>query len=290
MRIAYLILAHKNVNQLKRLVKILHTEDTSFFIHLDKKVKNASDYFEIANDGSNIYFINKRVAVNWGAYSMIQATLNSLQEILDTGIYYDYINLLSGQDYPIKKNTEIFDFLTKNYGKEFLYYAPFPTTDLSLGGMDRVEYYYNLDNPDNSTYESEMKLRGLKRKFIQGMDPYHGSQWWSLTGQCVKYVLDQVKTNKEISNFYRYSMFSDEQFFQTIIMNSKFDRSVVNDNLRYIDWSKVIWEKDIWIVNPPHPKTLTTDDLPSLVSSSKLFARKFEDTTDVHVLDMLDRL
>lgn len=290
MHIAYLILAHTNPSQLNRLVNKIHTEETSIFIHLDKKVKHTHDYYKIANERDKIYFIKKRIPIHWGAFSMIQATLNSLQEIINTDVSYDYINLLSGQDYPIKNNTLIRDYFAKNSGKEFLYYKSFPTNDLSGGGMNRVDYYYNLDRSDNLSYESEMKLRGLKRKFINGMNPYHGSQWWSLTGTCIKYVLDQVKTNKEITNFYRYSMFSDEQFFQTIIMNSEFGKNVINDNLRYIDWSNVIWSKNMWIVNPPHPKTLTMDDLPVLSSSSKLFARKFDETADTDILNLLDTL
>jgi len=37
MKIAYIILAHKNPDQIKRLVLRLNTEGTSFFIHIDKK-------------------------------------------------------------------------------------------------------------------------------------------------------------------------------------------------------------------------------------------------------------
>lgn len=39
----------------------------------------------------------------------------------------------------------------------------------------------------------------------------------------------------------------------------------------------------------PHPKTLTMEDLPSLQSSSKLFARKFDAEMDGAILDELDR-
>lgn len=290
MRIAYLILAHKNPSQLKRLVDRISAEETSIFIHLDKKIKDTSEYDKIAAGKSNIHFISNRIPVHWGAFSMVRATLNSLQEIVNTGVQYEYISLLSGQDYPLKDNSFIKDYLSKNKGKEFLQHDVFPTGQLSGGGMNRVEYYYNFDRQNNFDYESEMKLRGIKRKFIEGMVPYHGSQWWTLTGACVNYILDQVKSNKEITNFYRYTMFSDEQFFQTIIMNSRFADGVINDNLRYIDWSNIIWKKNMWTSNPPHPKNLTMADLPVLSASPKFFARKFDESEDAEVLDKLDNI
>ncbi|MCR4436803.1 MAG: beta-1,6-N-acetylglucosaminyltransferase [Clostridiales bacterium] len=292
---AYLILAHKSPNQLKRLVARLSSENSHIFIHLDNKTVNVLDYFSIANEVKNVYFIANRVIVNWGAYSMVQATLNGLQQIMDTGIPFDYIHLLSGEDYPIKPNSYIQDFFNRNKGAEFLSYSAFPTPDLPGGGMDRIEYYYDFDNPDTSynspnydVYEREMKQKGIKRKFIEGMKPYHGSQWWSLTANCIRYVLKTVGENSEITNFYRYSKFSDEQFFQTIIMNSEFSKKVINNGLRYIDWRNVDIKDIDWVNSPPHPKILTTMDFPLLYKSPALFARKFDEKVDSNILNMID--
>ena len=38
MKIAYLISAHKDPQQLGRMVQALHTEDTRFFVHVDANV------------------------------------------------------------------------------------------------------------------------------------------------------------------------------------------------------------------------------------------------------------
>lgn len=214
MHIAYLILVHKNPHQVGRLVSRLPTKDTDVYIHIDKKIDDISEYTTQFKDLNNVFLINKRVNIMWGAYSMVQATLNGLSEIINSGQHYDYINLLSGQDYPIKSNEYIFDFFERNNGQNFIQYGKFPVDELSGGGMDRVYYYYNFDNPKGNKYELEMKIRGKRRSFINDMEPYHGSQWWSLTGECVQHILDKVRENKELTNFYRYSMFSDEQFFK----------------------------------------------------------------------------
>ena len=66
----------------------------------------------------------------------------------------------------------------------------------------------------------------------------------------------------------------DEIFFQTLVLNSPHRDSVVDANLRYIDW--------------PGPRVLRADDLDALLGSGMLFARKFDETVDAEILDLLD--
>lgn len=291
MRLAYLILAHKNPGQLQRLIGRLSNNYTDIFIHLDQKVEDKAAFLNNLSLFKNVFIIKQQVDIKWGAFSMIQATLNSLTEMVEYGIY-DYVSLLSGMDYPAKSNAEIMNFFIKNNGTEFLYYRENPSPELPLGGSDRFEYYYDYDSmvTNKNEYELEMRARNIKRPFITGMKPYHGSQWWSLTGRCIGYLLKAVESNKDIINYYRYTKFPDEQFFQTIIMNSEFGRSTVNNNLRYIDWSNVNWSTINWATSQPHPKTLVINDFYRLKYSGMLFARKFEENTDAAVLNLIDNL
>ena len=55
--------------------------------------------------------------------------------------------------------------------------------------------------------------------------------------------------------------------------------TVLNDNLRYIDWSK----KGV-----PLPTILTVEDADNLLNSSKLFARKFDIESNEAILDLID--
>jgi hypothetical protein len=292
MHLAYLILAHNNPKQLGRMVKSLCCSFASIFIHLDAKVEDASPFISAAGGFKNVRFVERRIPVNWGAFSMVQATLNGIEEILQSGCSPDYINLLSGTDYPIKSSEYILNFFSENNGKEFLYYRQSPTPDLPDGGMDRIEYYYDYDNDnfDKNLYEYAMRERGVKRKFIEGMVPYHGSQWWSITGSCARHVLSFVNNNREIINFYRYTKFSDEQFFQTVILNSEFACKVVNDNLRYIDWSAFNWEQIDWVQSIPHLKVLNVrdKDFEKILRSDKLFARKFDENIVDEILNLID--
>jgi hypothetical protein len=53
----------------------------------------------------------------------------------------------------------------------------------------------------------------------------------------------------------------------------------VNDNLRYIAWQDL---------DAGSPAILRKADFARLVSSPKLFARKFDATVDAEVLDLID--
>ena len=63
MNIAYLISAHTDAPQLKRLIEALHP-DAHYFIHIDQK-SNMDEFFPFIS-GDNIHFIPARIDVRWG--------------------------------------------------------------------------------------------------------------------------------------------------------------------------------------------------------------------------------
>jgi hypothetical protein len=71
--------------------------------------------------------------------------------------------------------------------------------------------------------------------------------------------------------------FSEESYFQCVLANAP-QLKLHNCDYRYVDWS----------ANEAHPKTLTMEDLPSLVASPCHFARKFDAGVDARVLNSLD--
>jgi hypothetical protein len=93
----------------------------------------------------------------------------------------------------------------------------------------------------------------------------------------VEHVQRVVETRPDVVRFFEHAFIPDELFFQTVLMNSAHAESIVDDNLRYIDWAA-----------HPGPKILREEDLPRLLVSDKLFARKFDATVDADVLDRLD--
>src|ERR1700761_4217121 len=120
MKLAHLILVHKGPQQVQRLLSRLIDPGSDIFIHVDLKC-DLEDYSGLLTY-ENVYFIKNRIGVNWGGYSILQATLNGFQEILDKGVTYSHINLLSGQDYLLQDIKHIQNFLFKNTERSFVKY------------------------------------------------------------------------------------------------------------------------------------------------------------------------
>lgn len=273
MKIAYLILCHKNPEQINRLIEALSTDETDFYVHIDKKAEN----FYLP-EHSNVYVLpeNDRVDVCWGTASMITATFRIIHMMFEQEKKYDYAFLISGQDFPIKSNQEISRFLTERSGINFI--ETIPHSDVRyLRYKKRNDIFYPKALQGRGFFARAFKklyiyLTGggeytlgiFRRKNILGMTYEFGSQWWCLTYECLKWIADYVENNTQIMFFFKNALTPDECFFQTLFMSSPY-KDKHSDYLHYIDWSE----------GKNSPKNLKEEDFESLVKSEKLMARKF---------------
>lgn len=118
MKIAVAMLCHKNVKQINSLIQAMESEDISFFIHVDKKSIINRD--EIS--GKNITVIPKdcSVDIQWGGFGMIEATLQLIEAIRQSKQVYDYIWLMSGQDWPLRSAENIVKYVERHNGDDFI--------------------------------------------------------------------------------------------------------------------------------------------------------------------------
>jgi len=280
MRIAHLIMAHKAPQQLERLLRALAHPDFDFYIHLDQKA-NFEEFRYLAGL-PNVYFLPKRFFIYWASYRFTKAILECTKAILATEIEYDFINLLSAQDYPIKSTEEIHRFYHNHLGTCFLSFEPHDS-EWWQHARSRVEKYHTTYFNFKGQYLLQSCINRLlpKREFPLPYTLYGGmdGSWWTLTRECARNLVDFIDAHPGLQRFAVFTWGSDEFLLATIIMNSPFRHTVVNDNHRYIDWSE----------GGANPKVLTVNDLEALLASPKLFARKFDPSVDTEILDMLDK-
>ena len=122
------------------------------------------------------------------------------------------------------------------------------------------------------------KLFG-QRKLPNDMIPVGRSQWFTIPWECVRYICNYWRDTPKLRHFIKLTWGPDEFIFQTILYNSPYRDAMVNNDLRYIDWSG----------GGVSPKTLTIDDLEALTTSGQYFARKFDITKDEKLLDAIDQ-
>lgn len=276
MRIAHLILTYTNPQQTERMIKNMAHENFDFYIHVDLKYDVNPHLF--LRSLPNVYFINNRVDVRWAGFNTVVATFECIKEIVATGIKYDFINFLSGQDYPLKSANYMVDFFKKNKGREFLSFRDIRNDWHE--GLIRMEKYFlaNHSFKGKHTLEKLINFVMPRRKIPYNMHPYGKSMFWMLSPEIAMYVVNKVEADKKLTNFFYYCWASDEFVFQTILMNSPYKNKVINNNYRYIDWS----------LGGANPKVLDENDFESIAKSEMLFARKLDIKKSAKLFDLID--
>lgn len=277
---AHIIMAYKEPRQIERLLQTMSHPQFDFYIHLDTKFDIRP--FEYLTKINRVYLIKSRVKVAWGGYSFIEGVLNSIREILATGIKYDYINTLSGQDYPIKPVESFYQFIKARKGHNFFAIEEFGSewwqeaerritqyhmTDFEFRGRYLVQNLFNKIAPQR-TFPIACTLYGSNR-----------SAWWTITKECAEYFLKFMHENSRIKKFAKFTWAPDEFLITTIIMNSPLKETVIPDNYRYFDWSQ----------GGSSPKILTVEDYDAIAHSNYFLARKFDIKVDTEILDMIDK-
>ncbi|MBB5637381.1 hypothetical protein HDE68_003296 [Pedobacter cryoconitis] len=277
MRIAHLILTYTNPRQTERMIRKMYHENFDFYIHVDKKFDINPHLF--LGTLPNVFFINNRVDVKWAGFSTVQATFESIKEIVATGIEYQFINFLSGQDYPIKPAGYIYNFFKNNIGKEFLSYRDIKNDWKE--GLIRMENYFlsSYNFPGKYTLEKLINKILPKRELPYGLHPYGKSMFWMLSPETALYVVNTVEKDRKLKDFFALCWASDEFVFQTILLNSSYKNKIINNNYRYIDWS----------AGGANPKLLDETDIEAITKSEMLFARKFSMVESPKILDLIDK-
>lgn len=278
-------MAHNNWKQLQLLLNSLDHPQNEIFLHIDKKAISPTDDIirkYVTHSPIQIYH---DLSVAWGGDTQIKCELLLLTHAVKS--HHDYYHLLTGMDIPLVRQSEIHSFFTDNAGKNFISFSNKGRYE------DRVRYYYLLQNhigrlSDSSPLHQKAlaKVQGilLKTQMMLGVNRtnhlpytfYKGSAYFSITHNFAAYLVDNFSN---IMKYMGYSIGGDEVFVQTVIMNSPYADTVVNDNLRYIDWS----DSD----QPGAPKTFTMKDYDTIVNSGKFFARKFDQNKDLGVIHRL---
>jgi hypothetical protein len=277
MRICYLVLVHHKFDQAARMIRRLAGPGCGFVLHIDRNADPESiQRFRADLRSIDGIVYARSVRVRWGSYAQALAIMRSIQAAMDRPERYDRYVLLSGQDYPIVPRRRIDQSFRDNPQSEYIEAYP-------LNVMD--------DAPGWSPYYRFRRCHLFLGRFHRalpyahkGPPPqaiYHGSTWWALTRPALEFIAREFKDNNRLRRYLRTSFLVDEAYVPTLLMGSPLRSRVAGHNLTHAEWTPT---------SGPHPKTLGMEDLPSLQSSSKLFARKFDADVDGVVLDELDRL
>jgi hypothetical protein len=311
--VVHFLQTHNRPAQVARLVRVI-TEGSP-----DAIVIISHDEAGPALDVAGLRALgNVHVMLNRGGYgdfSHLDRYFGAIDWLDANGIDYDWLENLTGQDYPLRPIGEIEDTLATTDCDGFLQYSPVfpervpPSADRGTAGFTlvravdaktRYDYRHwrlgqptpakkhlmrplmalNLVQPWVRVFNSYASV-GVRRRtvFGRGFYCYGGSFFCTLRAECARYVRDYARANPETVDFFRGTAAPEEVFLHSVLVNS--GRFNLNpDYKRYIDWTGC---------THTHPRTLGTEDLSAMLASGAHWARKLDLANGPRLFDLLDQ-
>ncbi|KAK4786535.1 hypothetical protein SAY86_010368 [Trapa natans] len=258
-RFAYFVYGSKgDLDKLWRIVQAVYHPRNHYLLHLDREssVEERSELeSRVVKDPimakvGNVRIISNANMVTYRGPTMVSNVLHACAIFLRTYKDWDWFINLSASDYPLVTQDE-------KRGKPLF-------VDPGLYAAKKSDVF------------EVQQIRDLPTAF----NLFTGSAWVVLSRPFVEYCIwgwDNLP--RTLLMYYTNFISSAEGYFQTVICNSpEFTGTAINHDLHYISWPN----------RPPlqHPRTLTLEDLPAMISSNVPFARKF--MRDDPVLDKID--
>lgn len=295
------VLAHREPEQLARLLAVLRHPRLRIYLHIDSKAGLAPFRAALAEAAVGDVEWLKRRRTRWGGVELVDVTLDAMAHAMRDGC--ECFTLISGLDFPLQPAASIVAFFADNRGRTFLDHTPLPSDRYPLGGRERTDFYtYTIlgrretclprgEPTDqlsargqllNATLRLRSALRPA-RQFPSYLKPFGGELWVNLNHDATTFTLDFVAAHPDYYRYHRYTLIPDELFVQSILAGSSFSQSheLVNDDLRYISWPEPR-------ASQSHPRNLTVGDLPTMLESNDIFARKVNVRNDPELVAKLE--
>lgn len=330
MRLAYVITCHKNSKQVIRLINRLNTPDNTIVLHISRTCEKGF-YKEMKagiKDFNNV-FLCKREDGTHNGFGIVKGIINGLHFLLKNNIQFDYVSLISGQDYPIKTNEKINTFFEENQGKEFLFFFPvYPKKWMNYEydnswGENRQTYrvdrfHFKMSGVVRSIPELETgrlindPLIVTIKTFLKKTKEYKDNNrlwielqllFWSRVlphkrKQPTDFEIFGGKTwwsiSRQAAEYYLDQHFNNkryQKFFRyTLIPDEMYPHTILL-NSPFADRCINNDLRDIeWEGGDgTHPIIFKTEHIDRFKSSDDLFARKFDIEVDSKILDLIDK-
>lgn len=307
--IAAMIMCHKNLEQVQRLVRALNHPEVDIFLHVDQKC--TEDYQISKPESSDLYFVENRISGYLDDRSLIDITLSMITLAKNveekTHKHYEYFMLLSGQDYPIRDMSFIVKSLKDIY----------PTPFIDCNGGDKSNPVIRSKFGKRKSilklrFFVKHKLKRFPSFFIRSgtwlmskllfalhlsdyyyfkshnIDLYCGSAWWILPDAIIDFILSEME-QPYVGRLLTTDT-PEETFFQILARRSPLKELVRVKDQKEKQASKTwAYFHDVDKPMAKHPYTFTKNEYQKLIESGYWFARKFDTHVDSEILDMLDR-
>ncbi len=262
-------MVHHKPQAFKELFRQIYTKDQYYLIHIDRKAKpEVTEEIQLYLIRFPNAYVLESMNIVSGGFSMIQAELNAMEYLLQVSREWDYFINLSGEDYPLRSQKIIRQFLGQQKERNYLFY------------YDQKFYRPDtLQRIQNHFTELTHKISSLiyKREFMKDVIPYIGGKWMILTRTACLFMTGNKRV-MEFEDYYLHTLLPAESFFQTVFMNTEFNEIIINDDKRAVMESETLFSR----------KQDPDEMIAGLKSKNQLFIRKIDPETDEAVFRYIE--
>ena len=217
MKHAILIIAYHQADFIKRCIDNFD-DDFLVFIHWDKRAELTETDRAMLAEHPCVKFLGKDYPVNWGSYGLVRVTLWLCREAMKHEDV-EYFHLISDAD-MLTRNAACFKhFFQIHKGENFMEYGKYNSESGTFDEecfqkmtlFHRTEKYNLRDQKEHKRYAAELEeqRKSGKRRPLPDIPLYGGPAWWSLTRECVAYLLEK---EDYIAQLYTDTLLPDEMF------------------------------------------------------------------------------
>lgn len=289
--IAYLIMAHEVNDELKLLIEsLLSDQRARLYVHIDAKL---TDLGWLSQDIDKVEVLRNRKIVNWGGFSVVEATLLLLKAALLDKENERFV-LLSGSCFPLRDPLAVGTAILQQNKPSLAVWGqidPALAENENLGRYVVTKYHpfdIKLTNPKNSAFNA---FAWNIYKFVNNNIPYErkveisdlwkGSQFFAIPRNV---AMRFVEPQEKLVHALRFAMAPDEIFFTTLYVRWARDNDMPllltdpkdqNQNIHHIrkrkSRNRPLLQR---IFVPIDLRVLDRADVGIAVQSGALFARK----------------
>ncbi|XP_040611798.1 N-acetyllactosaminide beta-1,6-N-acetylglucosaminyl-transferase isoform X5 [Mesocricetus auratus] len=208
--LAYVMVIHHNFDTFARLFRAIFMPQNVYCVHVDEKAtaefKGAVE--QLVSCFPNAFMASKMEPVVYGGISRLQADLNCIKDLSTSEVPWKYAINTCGQDFPLKTNKEIVQYLKGLKGKNLT-----PGVLPPAHAIGRTKFVHREHLSKELSYV--IRTTALKPPPPHNLTIYFGSAYVALSREFVNFVLHDPRA-VDLLHWSKDTFSPDEHFWVTL--------------------------------------------------------------------------
>ncbi|XP_040105173.1 N-acetyllactosaminide beta-1,6-N-acetylglucosaminyl-transferase-like [Oryx dammah] len=208
--LAYIMVIHHNFGTFARLFRAIYMPQNVYCVHVDEKatVEFKDSVEQLLSCFPNAFLASKMEPVVYGGISRLQADLNCIKDLAASEVPWKYALNTCGQDFPLKTNREIVQYLKGFKGKNIT-----PGVLPPAHAIGRTKYVHREHLGKELSYV--IRTTALKPPPPHNLTIYFGSAYVALSREFTNFVLQDPRA-LDLLQWSKDTFSPDEHFWVTL--------------------------------------------------------------------------